>query len=74
MDRKLFVSVNESGKEKLRNSGSKAEMQKVTAGAGLQELSLEMLEGVSGGSNPVPPESEQGGSAFVSPVWFMKDE
>ena len=49
MDKKLFDSLDESVKEKLRNCKSEAEMQKIIAEAGLQELSPEMLEGVSGG-------------------------
>ena len=49
MDRKLFDSLDESVKEKLRNCKSEAEMQKFIAEAGLQELSIEMLEGISGG-------------------------
>ena len=49
MDKKQFDSLDESIMEKLRNCKSNAEMQKVVAEAGLQELSPEMLEGVSGG-------------------------
>ena len=49
MDKKLFDSLDESLKEKLRNCQSEAEMQKVIADAGLQELSIDMLESISGG-------------------------
>ena len=49
MDKKPFDSLNESVKEKLRNCKSDAEMQKIIAEAGLQELSVDVLEGVSGG-------------------------
>ena len=49
MDRKPYDSLDESIKEKLRNCKSDAEMQKIITEAGLQELSPEMLEGVSGG-------------------------
>ena len=62
-----------SVKEKLRNRKSEAEMQKITTKAGLQELSPEMLEGVSGG-NSIPPEGAPGGNTPVSPIWIMKDE
>ena len=51
MDKKLFDSLDESVKEKLRNCKSEAEMQKIITDAGLQELSPEMLEGVSGGND-----------------------
>ena len=54
MDKKQFDSLDESIKEKLRNCKSDAEMQKVVAEAGLQELSPEMLEGVSGGGGACP--------------------
>ena len=50
MDKKLFDSLDESLKEKLRNCKSEAEMQKVIADSGMQELSVDMLEGVSGGA------------------------
>ena len=49
MDKKLFDSLDESVKEKLRNCKSDAEMQKIIAETGLQELTPEMLESVSGG-------------------------
>ena len=49
MDKKLFDSLDESLKEKLRNCKSDAEMQKIIAESGMQELSLDVLEGVSGG-------------------------
>ena len=49
MDKKPFDSLDESIKEKLRNCKNDAEMQKVISEAGLQELSLDVLEGVSGG-------------------------
>ena len=54
MDKKLFDSLDETLKEKLRNCKSDAEMQKVVAEAGLQELSPEMLDGVSGGAGQCP--------------------
>ena len=54
MDKKLFDSLDESLKEKLRNCKSDAEMQKIIADAGLRELSPEMLEGVSGGAGACP--------------------
>ena len=50
MDRKRFDSPDESIKEKLKSSLSEAEMQKNISNSGLQELSLDMLEGVSGGA------------------------
>ena len=50
MDRKQSDSLNESVKEKLKNSLSESEMQKNISNSGLQELSLDMLEGVSGGA------------------------
>ena len=52
MDKKRFDSLDESMKEKLRNCKSDAEMQKIIASSGMQELSVDMLEGVSGGSGP----------------------
>ena len=54
MDNKRFDSLDESLKEKLRNCKSDAEMQKIISDAGLQELSPEMLEGVSGGAGACP--------------------
>ena len=50
MDRKLYDSLDESLKEKLRNCKSETEMQEIIADAGLQELSADMLEGISGGT------------------------
>ena len=56
MDKKLFDSLDESLKEKLRNCKSEAELNKVIRESGLQELSVDMLEGVSGGvSTPCIP-------------------
>ena len=52
MDKKLFDSLDEPLKEKLRNCKSNAEMQKIIAESGMQELSVDMLEGVSGGNAP----------------------
>ena len=49
MDKKLFDSLDESVREKLRNCKSEADMKKVFAESGLQELSPELLEGISGG-------------------------
>ena len=54
MDKKLFDSLDESLKEKLRNCKSEAEMQKIISESGLQELSVDMLEGVSGGIPTCP--------------------
>ena len=51
MDKKEFDSLDESIKEKLRNCKSDAEMQKVISDSGLQELSVDMLEIVSGGGS-----------------------
>ena len=53
MARKTFDSLDESLKKKLKNCKSEAEMQKVISDSSLQELSPEMLEGVSGGERPV---------------------
>ena len=55
MNKKLFDSLDESLKEKLKNCKSDAEIQKVIAEAGLQELSGDMLEGVSGGQDICRP-------------------
>ena len=55
MDKKPFDSLDESVKEKLRNCKSEAEMQKVISDSGLQELSVDVLEGVSGGCNTCTP-------------------
>ena len=49
MDRKMFDSLDRSVKEKLRNCKSDAEIRKVIADAGIHELSIEDMEGVSGG-------------------------
>ena len=49
MDKKLFDSLDESLKEKLRNCRNETELNKVICESGLQELSIEMLEGISGG-------------------------
>ena len=54
MDNKRFDSLDESLKEKLRNCKSEAEMQKVIADSGMQELSMDMLEGISGGHPTCP--------------------
>ena len=54
MDKKQFDSLDESIKEKLRNCKSDAEMQKIIADAGLQELSVDVLQGVSGGGGACP--------------------
>ena len=62
MDRKRFDSLDESVREKLRNCKSDAERQKAIAEAGLQELSIDILEGVSGGLDYIPPD------------WVMEDE
>ena len=62
MDKKRFDSLDESVREKLRNCKNEAERQKAIAEAGLQELGIDILEGVSGGLDRIPPE------------WVMKDE
>lgn len=49
MDKKQFDSLDESIKEKLRNCKSDTERQKIISDSGMQELSVDMLEGVSGG-------------------------
>ena len=51
MNKKPFDSLDESLKEKLRNCKSDSEMQKVISDSGLQELNVDMLEGVSGGGS-----------------------
>ena len=62
MGKKLFGSPDESAKEDLKTRNSGTETQKAPAGAGVKELSIEMMEGVSGGNQSVPPE------------WMMRDE
>ena len=52
MDNKRFDSLDESLKEKLRNCKNETELNKVIRESGLQELSIEMLEGISGGNVP----------------------
>ena len=54
MDKKQFDSLDESIKEKLRNCKNEAELNKVIRESGLQELSVDMLEGVSGGGGACP--------------------
>ena len=49
MDDKRFDSLDESLKEKLRNCRDQKELQDLFNAAGVSELSLEQLEGVSGG-------------------------
>ena len=49
MDDKRFDSLDESLKEKLRNCKEEKELQDLFKAAGVSELSLEQLEGVSGG-------------------------
>ena len=49
MDDKRFDSLDESLKEKLRNCRDQKELQDLFKAAGVAELSLEQLEGVSGG-------------------------
>ena len=49
MDDKRFDSLDESLKEKLRNCRDQEELQDLFKAAGVSELSLEQLEGVSGG-------------------------
>ena len=62
MEKKLFDTLDASLKERLKKCKSEAEVQKVIAEAGLLELSPEMMEDVSGGTEAIPPE------------WTMKDE
>jgi len=62
MEKKLFGSLDESLKEKLQNCKDETELQKVMADAGIQELGLDKLESVSGGTQAIPPE------------WLMKDD
>ena len=59
MDKKRFDSLDESLKEKLRNCKSDTEMQKIIASSGMQELSIDILEGVSGGNGPCIHYSEE---------------
>ena len=54
--------MNRIPDEKKKNCRNEAEARKTDAETGMQELSPEMLEGVSGGNQAIPPE------------WFMKDE
>ena len=49
MDEKQFDSQDESRKEKLGNRKEKKESQKTSKAFGVPELSVEQLEGVSGG-------------------------
>ena len=49
MDDKRFDSLDESLKEKLRNCKEEKELQDLFKASGVSELSLEQLEGVSGG-------------------------
>ena len=58
MDKKLFDSLDEPLKEKIRNCKNDAEMQKIITNSGMQELSVDMLEGVSGGNGPCIHNSE----------------
>ena len=50
MDKKMFDSLSEPLKEKLRNCKSEAEMQQIITDAGFQDTSDDVLEGVSGGN------------------------
>ena len=54
MDKKQFDSLDASLKEKLRNCKNEAELNKVIRESGMQELSMDMLEGVSGGIPTCP--------------------
>ena len=58
MDNKRFDSLDESLKEKLKNCKNDAEMQKIIANSGMRELSVDMLEGISGGNGPCIHNSE----------------
>ena len=49
MDKKTFDSLDQSVKEKLRNCKSEAEIRKTIADAGIRELNIADMEGVSGG-------------------------
>ena len=53
MDKKLFDSLDESAKKMLKNCKSEAEIRKMLADADMRELSIEELEGVSGGEHVV---------------------
>ena len=59
MDNKRFDSLDESLKEKRKNCKNDAEMQKIIANSGMRELSVDMLEGISGGSGPCIHYSEE---------------
>ena len=49
MDKKLFDSLDESLKAKLRNCKDEKELQETFKAAGVVELSADQLEGISGG-------------------------
>jgi hypothetical protein len=49
MNKKLFGSIDESLKEKMRNCKDEKEMQETLKEANMPELSLDMLEGITGG-------------------------
>lgn len=49
IEKKLFDSLDESLKEKLRNCKDQKELQELFKAAGVSELNAEQLEGVSGG-------------------------
>ena len=49
MDKKLFDSLDESLKAKLRNCKDEKELQELFKAAGVTELSADQLEDVSGG-------------------------
>ena len=53
MDKKRFDSPDASAEKKLKNCKGEAEMRKVLANADMRELSIEELEGVSGGEHVV---------------------
>ena len=67
MDEKLFDSLDESLKEKLRNCKDKKELRELFKAAGISDLSDEELEGVAGGiySRPFPDVRDKCPGFFV---------
>ena len=56
MGKKLFDSLDESLREKLRNCKDNKELQELCKATGLSELSDDTLEAVSGGVVKAPVE------------------
>ena len=57
IDKKLFDSLDESLRTKLRNCKDEKELQELFKAVGVTELSADQLEGVSGGIDmPVLPD------------------